>query len=172
MSQKILKMCVLILLIFLSLNLAKVNSKAVSHGCKNTGSGPNEKSHCLSSNVINNPRRVYMSSKYYFEFGGVITRTEAYTTSDTYNVAFQGSALWPIATISATAGVTFSVTQTIGVGASWNVPPKYFAQIQAVYYKKNVDLQIWDAFLSLLISRTTGDPSISNNYFISVEYSQ
>ncbi len=34
MSQKILKMCVLILLIFLSLNLAKVNSKAVSHGCK------------------------------------------------------------------------------------------------------------------------------------------
>lgn len=100
----------------------------------------------------------------------MITYNEAHTYSASVNVSFTGTVKWPVGSVAATVGVSFSVTQTLGTGSIWYVPEGFNSQIRAIFPRKNVTLKVYHEETLQLMQTQSANPSTNDSFYIAAEY--
>lgn len=164
MKKKFLKVFIstLVFTSFLSLSMIPAFAAETSHGCKAENT---ETRSCLSSSTASTTY-LNMSDIHYFPNGGALSRSSTNSSSATLSVSVSATAKWPLSSISATVGISTSITQSVGISASWNIPAGRYAQIRAYFPRKNVFLRLYDFATLTLLSNRVSVPGRNSGYYI------
>lgn len=84
-------------------------------------------------------RKINLSNVHYYPNGGTISRSQTTSTSATSSSTFSYSVeLWSVAEIGTSFSVSASISQSVGITASWKVNPKQYSQVRAVFPRKSM----------------------------------